>query len=102
MHEGEPNDERNRPNQVCGARAGGRGGARACRGAIDPVEGQPDDSETCTIAPAVQPGVDADMPSVSCAHGTPFQVSHVSVAGARPTPPRSVGAGAPAAWTVMF
>ncbi|MBN3741890.1 MULTISPECIES: hypothetical protein [Burkholderia] len=58
--------------------------------------------ETCTIAPAVQPGVDADMPSVSCAHGTPFQVSHVSVAGARTTPPRSVGAGAPAAWTVMF
>ncbi|MDR0241220.1 MAG: hypothetical protein LBJ65_06430 [Burkholderia sp.] len=57
--------------------------------------------ETCTIGPAVRRTDDADMPSVSCAHGTPFVLSHAPLSGLR-SAPRSVGAGAPPAWTVMF
>jgi hypothetical protein len=42
---------------------------------------------------------DAGIPSVSCAHGTPFMLSHAPLPDARSA---SRGAGAPSAWTVMF
>lgn len=57
--------------------------------------------ETCTIGPAVRQGADPGMPSVSCAHGTPFVVSHAHPPDPR-SAPRDVGAGASPAWTVMF
>ncbi|WP_219139736.1 hypothetical protein [Burkholderia catarinensis] len=57
--------------------------------------------ETCTIGPAVRQAVDADMPSVSCAHGTPFMLSRAPLPDPR-SAPRGVGAGAPPAWTVTF
>ena len=57
--------------------------------------------ETCTIGPGARQAADADMPSVSCAHGTPFVVSHARQPDGR-SAPRSVGAGAPPAWDVTF
>ncbi|WP_176046961.1 hypothetical protein [Burkholderia sp. BCC1644] len=57
--------------------------------------------ETCTIGTDVRQAADADMPSVSCAHGTPFVLSHAPLPDLR-SAPRSVGAGAPPAWTVTF
>ncbi|WP_175999066.1 hypothetical protein [Burkholderia stabilis] len=57
--------------------------------------------ETCTIGPGAGKAADADMPSVSCAHGTPFVLSRAPLPDARPAP-RSVGTGAPPAWTVTF
>lgn len=57
--------------------------------------------ETCTIGPAVRQAADAEMPSVSCAHGTPFVLSRAPLPDVR-TAPRSIGAGVPPAWTVTF
>ncbi|AXF20182.1 hypothetical protein CUJ89_06475 [Burkholderia pyrrocinia] len=57
--------------------------------------------ETCTIGPGAPQAADADMPSVSCTHGTPFVLSHAPQPGVR-SAPRNVGAGAPPAWTVTF
>jgi len=56
--------------------------------------------EICTIGSGARQAADADMPSVSCAHGTPFVLSHAPLPDLR-SAPRSVGAGAPPAWTVM-
>lgn len=58
--------------------------------------------ETCVIASAAQPGAGTDAPGVSCTFGTPFMLSHASTPDPRSAPPRSSGAGAPAAWTVTF
>ncbi|KWI61747.1 hypothetical protein WT72_05425 [Burkholderia pseudomultivorans] len=58
--------------------------------------------ETCTIAPAAQPGAGADAPGVSCARGTPFVLSHAPTPDPRSTPLRSSSAGASPAWTVTF
>ncbi|RDS99644.1 hypothetical protein DWU95_34185 [Burkholderia contaminans] len=56
--------------------------------------------ETCTIGTgALQGAAEAGIPSVSCAHGTPFMLSHAPLPDARSA---SRGAGAPSAWTVMF
>ncbi|AOL03493.1 hypothetical protein WI95_05870 [Burkholderia contaminans] len=56
--------------------------------------------ETCTIGTGAPQGVaDTGIPSVSCAHGTPFLLSHAPLPDARSA---SRGAGAPSAWTVMF
>ncbi|KWF29810.1 hypothetical protein [Burkholderia pseudomultivorans] len=55
--------------------------------------------ETCTIAPAA---AGTDQPGVSCTHGTPFVLSHAPAPDSRLAPPRSIGAGAPPAWTVTF
>ncbi|WGY69551.1 hypothetical protein KEC55_06085 [Burkholderia cepacia] len=57
--------------------------------------------ETCTIGTDVRQAADADIPSVSCMHGTPFVLSHAPLPDLR-SAPRSVGAGAPPAWTVTF
>ncbi|RQT21556.1 hypothetical protein [Burkholderia contaminans] len=60
--------------------------------------------ETCTIGTGAPQGVaDTGVPSVSCAHGTPFMLSHAPLPDAR-SASRGVGAGAgaPSAWTVMF
>ncbi|NTZ83588.1 hypothetical protein FCJ61_11395 [Burkholderia metallica] len=57
--------------------------------------------EICTIGPAARQAADADMPSVSCVHGTPFVLSHASPLDPR-SATRSIGAGAPPAWTVTF
>ncbi|WP_155639812.1 hypothetical protein [Burkholderia cepacia] len=58
--------------------------------------------ETCTIGTgAPQGAADAGIPSVSCAHGTPFMLSHAPLPDAR-SASRGAGAGAPSAWTVMF
>ncbi|VWD09436.1 hypothetical protein BCO18430_04505 [Burkholderia contaminans] len=56
--------------------------------------------ETCTIGTGAPQGVaDTGIPSVSCAHGTPFLLSHAPLPDARSA---SRGAGVPSAWTVMF
>ncbi|MEK6354789.1 MAG: hypothetical protein V4796_16805 [Burkholderia cenocepacia] len=57
--------------------------------------------ETCTIGSPARQAADADMPSVSCVHGTPFMLSHASQPDPRAAP-RSIGAGPPPAWTVTF
>ncbi|VWC49650.1 hypothetical protein BLA6993_07783 [Burkholderia lata] len=57
--------------------------------------------ETCTIGPGVPPAVDAEMPSVNCAHGTPFVLSHAPLPDVR-SAPRSIGAGVLPTWTVTF
>ncbi|MCA8002510.1 hypothetical protein [Burkholderia metallica] len=57
--------------------------------------------EICTIGVGVTRAADADMPSVSCAHGSPFVVSHAPPPDAR-SAPRSIGAGALPTWTVTF
>ncbi len=61
--------------------------------------------EICTIGAAAGQGpgarVEFDAPSVSCIHGTPFLLSHASGPGAT-SPPRGLGVGAAAAWTVTF
>lgn len=57
--------------------------------------------EICTIGAGARQAADADMPSVNCVHGTPFMLSRAPLPDVR-TAPRSVGAGAPPAWTVTF
>ncbi|KGC03684.1 MULTISPECIES: hypothetical protein [Burkholderia] len=57
--------------------------------------------ETCTIGPAVRQAVDADMPSVDCALGTPFVLSRAPLPDRR-SMPHSVGASPASAWTVTF
>ncbi|UTV56018.1 hypothetical protein [Burkholderia arboris] len=57
--------------------------------------------EICTIGSGARGAADADMPSVSCVHGTPFVLSHAPLPDLR-SAPRSVGAGVPPAWTVTF
>ncbi|VWD25819.1 hypothetical protein [Burkholderia contaminans] len=58
--------------------------------------------ETCTIGTGEPQGAaDAGMPRVSCAHGTPFVLSHAPLLDGR-SAPRSIGVGAAPAWTVTF
>ncbi|WP_322086650.1 hypothetical protein [Burkholderia sp. BCC1999] len=88
----------------CGAIALAMLGAGSLAGAAEPsipLRVSLTIPEICTIGTDVRQADAADMPSVSCMHGTPFVLSHAPLPDLR-SAPRSVGAGAPPAWTVTF
>ncbi|MCA8220243.1 hypothetical protein LGM69_01995, partial [Burkholderia multivorans] len=57
--------------------------------------------ETCTIGPGDRTGAEAETPSVTCTHGTPFMLTRMSTE-IPAVPRRRTGAGEAGTWTVTF
>lgn len=58
--------------------------------------------ETCTIGQDGRTAAGAEMPSVTCTHGTPFVLTRVSAMDVPAVPHRAASAGDASAWTVTF
>ncbi|KGB91126.1 hypothetical protein KTE60_16390 [Burkholderia multivorans] len=57
--------------------------------------------EICTIGPGDRTGAEAETPSVTCTHGTPFMLTRMSTE-IPAVPRRRTGAGEAGTWTVTF